>query len=106
MKLSLGLLGLGGQFYFVGYGTYIAYSWDIMEPIAYFINLSFTILFSYQYFRLKDEFSPSSYYEFLKRKEMGRLAGQQHFDLDGFYALEEQLRQLDSKIKMNVVSTL
>ncbi len=73
-KLSLGLVALIGQFYFVGYGTYVAYSWDIMEPIAYFINLSFTILFSYQYFRLKDEFSPSTFYEYLKNKELLRLA--------------------------------
>lgn len=46
-KLSLGLVALIGQFYLAGYGTYVAYSWDIMEPIIYFVNLTFTIAFSY-----------------------------------------------------------
>lgn len=105
-KLSLGLAALVGQFYFVGYGTYVAYSWDIMEPIAYFINLSFTILFSYQFFRLKDEFSPSTFYEYLRKNEISRLAKQQDFDISSFYALERELEELDTKIKMNVIGTL
>jgi len=33
-----GLAALIGQFGFVAYGTYTLWSWDIMEPMAYFLT--------------------------------------------------------------------
>jgi hypothetical protein len=44
-KLFNCLMNLG-QFSFVGIGTYVIYSWDIIEPLVYFINLSASIMLS------------------------------------------------------------
>ena len=50
--MNLGLLAIAFNFYLVGGGTYIYYSWDVMEPIAYFIQSSVQILFTYQILKL------------------------------------------------------
>ena len=56
LKLSTGLVALFGQMFVATYGTYVYYSWDIIEPIIYFMNLTVTIGLSLQFFRLKQEF--------------------------------------------------
>lgn len=35
--MALGLIALIGNFTFVGVGTYSIWSWDIVEPMAFFL---------------------------------------------------------------------
>jgi len=56
------LLGLGlvsfifAEMVFIGYGTYEAFSWDIMEPISYVISLfNMTAGFGWYAFFVKNE---------------------------------------------------
>lgn len=48
MLLALGSLIMVGQFAFITSGTFVFYSWDIMEPIAYIMMFTnFTTAFLY-----------------------------------------------------------
>ena len=42
-----GLFVLLGHFAFMGSGIYVYYSWDVMEPIGYFLNTGGAIYLSY-----------------------------------------------------------
>lgn len=55
-----------------------------MEPIIYFVNLSFTIGFSYQFFKLKDACTPETFYEYLKNREVKKMAKRSGFDLKAY----------------------
>jgi len=52
-----GLVALTGQFVFVAYGTYSLWSWDIMEPMAYFLTSAGSIYLTAQFFRFQDDYS-------------------------------------------------
>jgi hypothetical protein len=42
---------------FIWSGTYIFYSWDVVEPIAYFISSIATIVLARQFLKLKKSFT-------------------------------------------------
>lgn len=50
--LFMGSSVLLGQLVFIGYGTFVEFSWDIMEPFSYMIMLgNFTAGFYYYCFK-------------------------------------------------------
>ena len=50
--LFMGSSVLFGQLFFIGYGTFVEFSWDIMEPFSYMILLgNFTAGFYYYCFK-------------------------------------------------------
>jgi hypothetical protein len=55
----------------VAVGTYHIWSWDIVEPMAYFINLGGVIFLSRHFFNFYDDYSPNAYYEWRKQKALG-----------------------------------
>ena len=67
MKMSLGLGFLASNIGFIWSGTYIFWSWDIVEPLAYFISSLGGIAIAYQFFRIGKPYSNSNYQEFLMK---------------------------------------
>lgn len=69
-RMSLGLFFILANIGFIWSGTYIFYSWDIIEPIAYFISsLAGIILFS-RFFKIKKPFSLANYKNYMVNKYM------------------------------------
>lgn len=69
-RMSLGLLFILANIIFIWSGTYIFYSWDIIEPIAYFISsLAGIILFS-RFFKIRRPFSLINYKSYMINKYM------------------------------------
>ena len=104
--MTLGLFTLCGYFGFVFAGTYYIWSWDIVEPLAYFILLTGTIGLSYQYFKLRKDFTSSSYHAHLTQKYIRQIADQYRFDLDAYAKLQTDLKKTKQDIKNNILSDL
>ncbi len=55
--MALGWLAIGGNFAFVSSGTYMIWSWDIMEPMAYFLTSAGSIYLSTQFFKFYQDYN-------------------------------------------------
>jgi len=69
-RMSLGMLLILGNVGFIWSGTYIYYSWDIIEPIAYFISSLAGIIISSRFFKIRRPFSLLNYKQYMINKFM------------------------------------
>jgi hypothetical protein len=60
-----GLAIIGGNIGFIWSGTYIFYSWDIIEPLAYFVSSIGAITLAAQFFKLGRPYSNHVYQQYL-----------------------------------------
>ncbi len=95
-----------GQFSFVGVGTYVIYSWDIVEPLVYFINLSASILLSLQFFRTYNDYSNTGFLDYMKDRELKKLYKKYSFPIEELEETQEYMEALERKIKSNVLINL
>jgi len=103
LKMSLGLAALLGQFTFVGVGTYFIWSWDVVEPMAYFLNLFGSIVLSALYFKTYKDYSNVGYLKYLKEKEMEKLYVKYNFPIQEMRELEATIELIEKKIKSNIL---
>ena len=66
MTTGLGMIGL--NIGFIWSGTYVIWSWDIVEPLAYFIDAAAGIVLTYQFFKMGRMYSHYNYQEYLFRR--------------------------------------
>ena len=66
--MSVGLIALASNIAFIWSGTYIFFSWDIIEPVAYFITSFGAIVLTSRFFRLGRPYSNFAYQEYLHKK--------------------------------------
>lgn len=96
-----------GQLAFVGIGTYSVYSWDIMEPISYFIGLLGSIILSGMYFRLYRDYSHHGIMKHLSEKELDKiLKKQKEFSLEELQRLKDEIELVEKRIKTNILIDL
>lgn len=95
-----------GQFGFVGVGTYVVYSWDIMEPMAYFLGLAGSIALSAMYFRIQSDYSNFGFLRHMRDRELGKLYRKHQFPINEMKELEETIEILEKKIKSNILIDL
>lgn len=67
-RMSLGLFALAGNIGFIWSGTYLYWSWDIVQPLAYFLSSFGGIVLAYQYFKIGKPYSNRNYLEYLTNK--------------------------------------
>jgi hypothetical protein len=90
--LALGSTIFVGQFAFIMGGTFVHYSWDVMEPIAYTMMLgNFTVGFFF-YALLKKEMALTNLKDMMAARSANRLYRKRGLDI-------ERLRQLETEIK-------
>lgn len=95
-----------GQFGFVGYGTYVVFSWDIIEPMVYFIGLGASIILGLQYFKLNDQYSNSSFHEYLKKRELVKICSKMNVNLALIDEKKQQLDEMEKFLKTNLLLNL
>ena len=105
-KMSLGLLALCGNFSFVFAGTYYIWSWDIVEPIAYFISLFGSVILTSQYFKLKQDYDNTTYHEYISNKELVKIAPRYGLDLDEFEQVKDEINYIRGKLKTSILIDL
>ena len=64
-RMGWGLAILGANIGIIWSGTYIFYSWDIIEPIAYFMSSMGAIVLAAQFLKLGRPYSNQAYLTYL-----------------------------------------
>lgn len=107
-KLTMGggLVALVGYFNFVALGTYYVWSWDVVEPLAYFMALSGSIFVTSRYFKLKDDYENNTYFEYLALKQFKRLAPKYDFTEEEYEAAKNTVNDLKNKLKLSMLIDL
>lgn len=90
----------------MGYGTYVFWSWDIVEPMVYFIGLGASIVLGLQYFKINQQYSNVSFYEYLKARDLLKICNKVGFDLKKLEEKEKELVTLEKVIKSNFLMNL
>jgi hypothetical protein len=71
-KMSLGLGLIAANIGFIWSGTYVFFSWDIIEPIAYFSSSFVSIILFGQILKIRKPFSLDNYREYLINQYMSK----------------------------------
>eukprot|EP01017_Pseudomicrothorax_dubius_P031883 TRINITY_DN4117_c0_g1_i2.p1 TRINITY_DN4117_c0_g1~~TRINITY_DN4117_c0_g1_i2.p1 ORF type:complete len:360 (+),score=109.03 TRINITY_DN4117_c0_g1_i2:39-1082(+) len=95
MRKLIGLFGIAGQFAFVAVGTYHIYSWDIIEPTVYFINLAVTFGLSFTFFRTLKAFDNKEFLNYMQQREFEKLAKQTNFSTEKYEELKRTVALLE-----------
>lgn len=104
--MSWGLMFLGGNIAFIWSGTYIFYSWDIIEPLAYFVSSLGAIVLASQFFKLGRVYSNYAYQQYLIDKISPKVYAQVGFDMKKLTNAEYHLVQLESVLKDHYLKRL
>jgi hypothetical protein len=98
--MRYGLWFLGGNFTFIWFGTYYYLSWDIVEPLTYFISsLGFIVLAASHLFRLVRPYSSEALMKDMMSKAAPRVYKELGFNPDELLKAECELIQLESILK-------
>lgn len=82
--MSVGIVLILLNIAFIWSGTYVFFSWDIIEPLAYFVSsMAAMILFS-RFFKLKRPFSLVNYREYLMERTMPKAMKKLNFNIEEF----------------------
>ena len=90
----------------MAFGTYVFWSWDIVEPMVYFIGLGASIVLGLQYFKINQQYSNVSFFEYLKERDLLKICLKVGFDLKNLEAKEKELVTLEKVIKSNFLMNL
>lgn len=71
-----------GNVVFIWSGTYIFYSWDIIEPIAYFISSLAGIILCSRFFKIKRPFNLFNYKQYMIEKYMPQAMRKVNLDIN------------------------
>jgi Mitochondrial calcium uniporter len=100
--LTLGSTIFMAQFGFIMSGTFVFYSWDVMEPISYIMmlgNFTFGMLF---YATYKDELQLVTLRTMLANKFAKGIYRRRGFDIDKLERLEEEIIELREILNKSV----
>ena len=90
-RMSLGIVLIMVNVGFIWSGTYIYYSWDIIEPIAYFISSLAGIVLCSRFFKIKRAFSLLNYKQYMIDKYMPVATRNAGLDLNELYKKQMML---------------
>lgn len=90
---------LGANITFIWSGTYIFYSWDIIEPLAYFVSSIGAIILAGQFFKLGRPYSNYAYQQYLLEKISPQVYKDIGFSIEELRRAENHLIQLESSLK-------
>mmetsp|Transcript_16193 Transcript_16193/g.29520 ORF Transcript_16193/g.29520 Transcript_16193/m.29520 type:complete len:312 (+) Transcript_16193:39-974(+) len=97
--LRLGQLALITQFGVLGYGTFVTYGWDVMEPVSYMVGITWATL-GYCFFAInKNDFEITSYRELLEASRYQKLLKKQEVDLDRISVLKKNIQALEHQLE-------
>lgn len=85
---------------FIAYGTFIEWSWDIVEPIAYFISSGMTFALASVFFlKWRRPFSYEESLSFLSKGFVPKLDRKYGFQREIYEQKQQSLKELEERIK-------
>jgi Mitochondrial calcium uniporter len=100
--LTLGSTFFMAQFGFIMSGTFVYYSWDVMEPIAYCMMLGNFTAGLFFYAKNKEEMQLTTLRTMLATKFARRIYRKRGFDIEKLERLEEEIRELRQMLNNSV----
>ncbi len=94
--MSLGLVLILTNIVFIWSGTYIYYSWDIIEPVAYFVSSLAGIILCAGFFKIKRPFSLFNFKKYMIEKNMPEAMKKIGLDANELYAKKIHLAELEA----------
>jgi len=97
--LFTGLVALTSQFAVYAHLTWFVFSWDVMEPITFFVSQAAAILF-YSYFAFcKRDFSYDELFNFFHSRKLNGLLRNSGFNKERHAELAERIRETESMLE-------
>eukprot|EP00297_Palpitomonas_bilix_P012883 CAMPEP_0113879250 /NCGR_PEP_ID=MMETSP0780_2-20120614/7137_1 /TAXON_ID=652834 /ORGANISM="Palpitomonas bilix" /LENGTH=290 /DNA_ID=CAMNT_0000865817 /DNA_START=209 /DNA_END=1081 /DNA_ORIENTATION=+ /assembly_acc=CAM_ASM_000599 len=97
--LSGGFLFVVAQWLLMARLTWWEFSWDIMEPITFFVT-SATGIVGYTFFlATKQDFEYGNIFEVVARRKMRKLYAKHNFDYDHFKHLLEDKKEMEREVR-------
>lgn len=97
--LRLGQFTLATQFCVLGYGTFVTYGWDVMEPVSYMVGISWATL-GYCFFAVnKSDFEITSFREMLENRRYRQLMKKHEIDMERINVLTENIETLQQQLE-------
>ena len=87
------------QFMLTQYGTYIAFSWDIMEPITCAMTLGDAVCAYFFWVWSKKPYSVQGLADFFYERKQRRLIKRNNMDYDNFVKTEEAIKIIKERLK-------
>ncbi|CAL8081567.1 unnamed protein product [Calicophoron daubneyi] len=95
--LGLGYMGI--QFGLLARLTWWEYSWDIMEPVTYFVGYGTTMAMYAYYVITRQDYSFPQVFDREYLKRFYKIADRTAFDVERYNELSEQLAELKSELR-------
>jgi len=93
-----GLLAMGAQFGFLARLVWWDYSWDIMEPVTYFVTYG-TAIGMYAYFVcVKSEYNFDSAADRIKLRSFHKGAKRQQLDIERYNVIQNQMKEIEHNL--------
>ncbi|OMJ93484.1 hypothetical protein SteCoe_3456 [Stentor coeruleus] len=97
-RILWGVFGLLiSQTTYIGVGTYVIFSWDIMEPQAYLINLGNAILVYAGFCYGNLSYKGLNIVESMKRLRIEKICKQEGFDLEKYEELGRKIMEFKTR---------
>lgn len=87
------------QFMLVQYGTFIAFSWDIMEPITCGMTLGDVVIGYLFWIWSKKPYSIDGLKEFFYARKQRKLVKKNNIDYDNFLKTEEAIKIMKGRLR-------
>lgn len=82
------------------------WSWDIVEPMVYFMDLGASIVFSYHFMVTYKNYSKKNFFNFIKQRELEKIYANENFPAKELERLEDQMKMVERMIKSSIVINL
>lgn len=87
------------QYLLVQYGTYIMFSWDIMEPFTCGMTLGDAVVAYFFWAWTKKSYSLSGIFDYFYTKRLNKLSKKENFDQENYKKIETALAMLKKRIR-------
>lgn len=83
-------------------GTFVYYSWDVMEPVSYVMMLGNFTAGMFFYAAYKDEMQLTTLKEMLSKRFARGIYKRKGFDIERLESLEEEIKELRAILNKSV----
>lgn len=87
------------QYALVQYGTYVAFSWDVMEPITCGMTLGDSVVAYFFWIWSKRPYSMEGLHNFFFERKQRKLIKKYHVDYENFLKTEEAIKIIKHRLE-------
>ena len=90
---------MGFQFGFLARLVWWDYSWDIMEPVTYFVTYGTAIIMYCYFVCVKSDYNFESARDRWNLRSFHKIARRQGFDTERYSAIAEQMNEIEENLR-------